>query len=83
MFDTKESLLLPILNCMPNPELINNLDFTSEPQSIIFKWRGNIFRIYLSGEVEEIISEGVSSFSNCSILLQTLLKNYWASKLFV
>jgi hypothetical protein len=80
MFETKEELLMAVMKCLPNPDLMCNLDFTSDSGAINFKWRGDTFRVMLNGEVEEVLIGGLASYSNCAILLRALLKNYWGFK---
>jgi len=68
---SKEEILTALLQTIPYPEQLNHFDF-SESDAIRFSWRGDRFRLNISGNAEkvnDIFLEG----SNDAILLGTLV----------
>lgn len=73
MFDTKEALVSAIYKCLPYSNQITNLDFTSVETAVYFTWRGNDFRVSLSGHSEEV-QGSILTGSDLCLLFNELLK---------
>jgi len=72
MYKDKSELLQAIIKSIPYPSQISEIDLDLENQ-LRFTWRGDRFRVGLSGSVEQV--EGVMlSGSNITIVLEELLK---------
>lgn len=79
MFETKENLLMAINKCLPYPDQITDLDFSSNSNSIYFTWRKtNHFKIGINGSVE-VIDGCFSSVSDICIIFRELLKHQYIS----
>lgn len=70
---------MAINKCLPYPDQIKDLDFTTEETTIRFAWRETKFRIDIIGSVEEV-GDGVLIGSDICILLRELLKRQWVSE---
>lgn len=74
MYNTKEELCMAINKCLPYPDQISDLDFSSEKDAIRLTWRKtNEFRISLNGQVEEVDGCFLVG-SDISIMFRQLLK---------
>lgn len=73
MWNKKEEILEAVIKTLPYSNQIKNLDMSSEQGAIRFTWRGNKFRIAMSGLVEEV-GDGVLSGTDICIIFQELLK---------
>lgn len=81
MYNTKEELFMAINKCLPYPEQISDLDFSTENDAIILTWRkSNKFRVSTNGHVEEV-GDGVLIVSNISIMFRELIKRQFVSGL--
>ena len=79
MYNTKEELLMAIYKCLPYPEQISDLDFSTDNDAIRLTWRKkNKFRISTNGHVEEV-SDGILIVSDISIMFRELIKRQYAS----
>lgn len=76
MPDTKDELVKLILNCLPNPEWVVEVDPLSYSKAVLFSWRGDRFRVSLGLNVETV-ARGFLGINGESILLQELLKQAW------
>ena len=81
MYNTKEELFICINKCLPYPDQISDLDFSTEKDAVILTWRKtNKFRITTNGHVEEVV-DGVLIGSNISIMFRELIKRQYVSDL--
>lgn len=69
---SQQEILEEIIKKMPNPNLVSDLDLTSEYDSVRFSWNGYKFRVTSSGFVEEV-EGGLLSTSPIATLLRAVL----------
>ena len=77
----KEELLVKLIQTIPYPYHISDLDMSSEADAIRFTWRSTKFRVSLGGSVEEL-QEKFLRGSDIAILLEALIFNEQSSLLF-
>ena len=65
-----------VYRAIPYSTSISELDFTSDPNAIRFKWRGTTYRVSDTLHVEEV-GDGVLVGSDRAILIEALLKRVY------
>ena len=79
-FNTKEELVAAIICCVPMPEQIRELDFSTEETKIYFRWRSVLFSVSFDMFVCEVDEVGCGTTTAASLLLEELIKRHYISK---
>lgn len=73
---SKDELILKVVQSIPYPGQIKELDSESRENTIQFQWRGHVFRVSVSLHVDEVQGDLLVG-SSAALLLQALLGNKW------
>lgn len=71
---TKGELMSVIVNAIPYPNHISDIDLNSENDAIRFSWRGTRFRVTDSLSVGEVVGDCLVVSNNLIMVFEELLK---------
>lgn len=73
---TKGDLIAIIVNALPNPQLMRDIDLDSESDAIRFTWEGHTFRITTDLHIDQVEGNILATSTTITILMEKLLKTY-------